>query len=79
MSIISDWLNSVKIKSSDAFQSWLMSEVGYEVYLRNKLWDDASLLQYITITRSDNLYQTYLNEQEKVQVIDFQKGKNHED
>ena len=75
MSINSKWLKSLKISSKNEFQSWLMDEVGYETYLTNRLWDDASLLHYITITRNDNLYLKYLDKDDNVVEIDFSKKK----
>ncbi len=56
---MSNWLLKTKINSKDEFHNWLMDRVGFETYLRNKLWDSASLLHYIIVIRTDNLYLEY--------------------
>lgn len=71
MSQSANWLRNIKIGSKNKFQNWLMTRVGFESYLRNKLWDDQSLFKYIIETRGDNLYFEFLDEQNKVTIVDF--------
>ena len=68
-----NWLLNVKVGSKDRFHNWLIAEVGFETYTKNRLWDDNSLLNYITVLRCDNLYRKFLDHENKVTIIDFSK------
>lgn len=72
------WLNQIKTGSKDQFHNWLMERLGFETYLKNKLWDSASLLHYITIIRGDNLYLEYHNLKSNLIEIDFSKRKEQD-
>jgi len=68
------WLFENKISSKDKFHDWLMNRVGFATYLKNKLWDSASLLHYIIVIRGDNLYIEFHTLKSNVIEIDFSKG-----
>ncbi len=70
------WLFENKISSKDKFHDWLMERVGFDTYLKNKLWDSASLLHYIIVIRADNLYLEYDTRKSNVIEVDFSKGEN---
>jgi len=68
------WLFQTKLNSKDDFHDWLMEHLGFETYLKNKLWDSASLLHYIIVMRCDNLYLEYCNRKSNVIEVDFNRG-----
>ena len=69
----SHWLKKLTLNCSDQFHGWLMDELGFETYLKYKLWDSESLVYYITVIRSDKIYLKYENEMNKVEHLkDYQ-------
>jgi hypothetical protein len=72
------WLRDLRISSKDRFHNWLMSEVGYENYLKYQLWDDNALMYYITTIACDNLHLRFLEHETKVQTVNFRETKSNE-